>query len=117
MRDCACDPPLRQVVSRPSQRGRVAGFVECLSDSAASRDEAGDGSDSGKSGATFVYEAAPAVSQSEICSPADLSWLALTFEELGADLRRGGEIGRRTGLKILRAHKARVGSIPTPGTN
>jgi hypothetical protein len=29
---------------------------------------------------------------------------------------RGGETGRRTGLKILRAHKARVGSIPTPGT-
>jgi hypothetical protein len=31
-------------------------------------------------------------------------------------LRRGGETGRRTGLKILRAHKARVGSTPTPGT-
>src|SRR5689334_14105912 len=33
-----------------------------------------------------------------------------------ACLRRGGETGRRTGLKILSAQKARVGSIPTPGT-
>ena len=31
--------------------------------------------------------------------------------------RRGGETGRRTGLKILRSQKDRVGSIPTPGTN
>src|SRR2546423_13707331 len=30
---------------------------------------------------------------------------------------RGGETGRRTGLKIPRSQKGRVGSIPTPGTN
>src|SRR5437773_7798829 len=28
---------------------------------------------------------------------------------------RGGETGRRTGLKIPRSQKGRVGSIPTPG--
>ncbi len=32
-------------------------------------------------------------------------------------LCRGGGTGRRTGLKILRALKARTGSIPVPGTN
>src|SRR5262245_26853879 len=35
---------------------------------------------------------------------------------MSAYVRRGGETGRRTGLKILRGHKPRVGSIPTPGT-
>ena len=32
-----------------------------------------------------------------------------------ADLRRGGEIGRRTGLKIQRT-QVHAGSIPAPGT-
>ncbi len=34
----------------------------------------------------------------------------------GLNCRSGG-IGRRKGLKIPRAHKARAGSIPASGTN
>jgi hypothetical protein len=37
-------------------------------------------------------------------------------EALRLAVRRGGGTGRRIGLKIRRAQKARVGSIPTPGT-
>jgi hypothetical protein len=35
---------------------------------------------------------------------------------LGAKTSRGGETGRRTGLKILRYLYYRIGSIPIPGT-
>ena len=36
--------------------------------------------------------------------------------DLCAVCRRSGGIGRRKGLKIPRAHKARAGSIPASGT-